>query len=111
MFGFGHNWQNCFNTAFTGLSDSFEQVFQAKKRLDRYGQKKVVNCHYVYSEAEGNVKINQQRKEVQFLTMIDELVVFTKKFTLKELKSVSSETLEYNPTITMIKPNFINIED
>ena len=38
--------------------------------------------------------------------MIDELVVFTKKFTLKEIKSISNDTLEYNPQIIMIKPKF-----
>ena len=111
MFGFGQNWQNCHNTGFTGLSDSFEQVFQAKKRFDRYGQEFITNVHIVISEAEGNVLKNQQRKESQFNQMMEELIKFTKKFTLKELKAVSSETLEYNPSITMIKPTFINIEE
>jgi len=106
MFGHGLNLQNCHNMAFTGLSDSFEQVFQAERRCYRFGQKNDVNVHIVTSEAEGNVKKNQARKEKQFLTMIDELVVFTKRFTLKELKAVSSETLEYNPTLDMIKPTF-----
>jgi len=111
MFGHGLNLQNCHNMIFTGLSDSFEQVFQAERRCYRFGQKNDVNVHIVTSEAEGNVKKNQARKEKQFLTMIDELVVFTKKFTLKEIKAVSSETLEYNPTLTMIKPTFIKSED
>lgn len=106
MFGFGQNWQNCNNMIFTGLSDSFEQVFQAERRCYRFGQKNDVNVHIVISEAEGNVKKNQQRKENQFLTMIEELVVFTRKFTFKELKAVSSESLEYNPTIEMIMPTF-----
>lgn len=110
MFGFGQNWQNCHNMVFTGLSDSFEQVFQAVRRCYRFGQKNDVNVHFVISEAEGNVLKNQQRKEKQFLQMIDELVVFTKKFTLKEIKAVGSETLEYNPTLTMIKPKFIKSE-
>jgi len=110
MFGFGQNWQNCHNMVFTGLSDSFEQVFQAIRRCYRFGQKHDVNVHFVISEAEGNVLLNQQRKEKQFLEMIDELVVFTKKFTLKEIKAVGSETLEYNPTLTMIKPKFIKSE-
>ena len=110
MFGFGQNWQNCHNMAFTGLSDSFEQVFQAERRCYRFGQKNDVNVHIVISEAEGNVKLNQERKEKQFLTMIEELVVFTKKFTLKEIKSVSNETLEYNPQLKMIKPKFIKTE-
>lgn len=107
MFGFGLNLQNCHNMAFTGLSDSFEQVFQATRRCYRFGQKHDVNVHIVTSEAEGNVKRNQLRKETQFLSMIDELIVHTKKFTLKELKSVQNETTDYNPHLIMQLPKFI----
>lgn len=107
MFGFGLNLQNCHNMAFTGLSDSFEQVFQAERRCYRFGQKHNVNVHIVTSEAEGNVKLNQERKERQFLTMIDELIVFTKKFTLEELKAVENKALDYQPIEKMILPKFI----
>lgn len=107
MFGFGLNLQNCHNMVFTGLSDSFEQVFQAERRCYRFGQKHNVNVHIVISEAEGNVKKNQNRKEEQFLTMIDELIVFTKRFTLKELKAVENTVLDYMPVDKMILPKFI----
>lgn len=107
MFGFGLNLQNCHNMVFTGLSDSFEQVFQAERRCYRFGQKHNVNVHIVISEAEGNVKKNQQRKEQQFLTMISELIVFTKKFTLRELKAVENKVLDYKPIEKMKLPKFI----
>lgn len=107
MFGFGLNLQNCHNMVFTGLSDSFEQVFQAERRCYRFGQKNNVNVHIVISEAEGNVKKNQERKEKQFLTMIEELIVYTKKFTLKELKAVQNENIDYVPCEKMILPKFI----
>lgn len=107
MFGFGLNFQHCHNMIFTGLSDSFEQVFQAERRCYRFGQKHDVNVHIVISESEGNVKNNQERKEKQFLQMIDELVVFTKRFTLKELKSVENKLLDYQPIEKMILPKFI----
>lgn len=107
MFGFGLNLQNCHNMIFTGLSDSFEQVFQAERRCYRFGQKNDVNVHIVISEAEGNVKRNQERKESQFLTMIDELIKHTKKFTLKELRQTENETVEYAPHMDMQLPKFI----
>ena len=107
MFGFGLNLQNCHNMVFTGLSDSFEQVFQAERRCYRFGQKHNVNVHIVISEAEGNVKRNQERKEKQFLEMIDELIVYTKRFTLEELKSVQNQVLEYQPLEVMKLPKFI----
>lgn len=110
MFGFGLNLQNCHNMVFTGLSDSFEQVFQAERRCYRFGQKNDVNVHIVISEAEGNVKKNQERKESQFLQMIDELIVFTKMFTLEELKAVQNQVLDYHPSIEMQLPNFIKGE-
>lgn len=107
MFGFGLNFQHCHNMVFTGLSDSFEQVFQAERRCYRFGQKSDVNVHIVISEAEGNVKRNQERKENQFLKMIDELIVHTKRFTLKELKAIQNETTEYSPHLIMQLPKFI----
>jgi len=110
IFGYGLNFQHCHNMIFTGLSDSFEQVFQAERRCYRFGQKNDVNVHIVISEAEGNVKKNQIRKEKQFLQMIDELVVFSKKFTLKEIKSISSEKDEYSPQINIIIPKFLKME-
>lgn len=35
--GFGMNWQNCHNMIFTGLSDSYEQYYQAVRRCWRFG--------------------------------------------------------------------------
>lgn len=35
--GFGMNWQNCHNMIFTGLSDSYEQYYQALRRCWRFG--------------------------------------------------------------------------
>ena len=107
MFGMGLNFQVCHNMAFTGLSDSFEQVFQAERRCYRFGQKNDVNVHIVTSEAEGNVKKNQARKEKQFLQMIDELVKHTKQVTLKELKAINVDNEDYQPQIKMILPKFI----
>lgn len=107
MFGFGLNFQHCHNMAFTGLSDSFEQVFQAERRCYRFGQKNDVNVHIVISESEGNVKNNQGRKENQFLTMISELVKYTKNHTLQKLKAIQNQVLEYNPSVKMQLPNFL----
>ena len=107
MFGMGLNFQCCHNMAFTGLSDSFEQVFQATRRCYRFGQKNDVNVHIVISEAEGNVMKNQLRKEKQFITMINELVKHTKNTTLQELKAFNVDNIDYEPTMDMILPNFI----
>ena len=60
--GFGMNWQNCHNMIFVGLSDSYEQYYQALRRCWRFGQKREVNAYIVISEKEGAVKANIERK-------------------------------------------------
>ncbi len=107
MMGMGLNFQVCHNMFFVGLSDSFEQVFQAERRCYRFGQKHDVNVHITISEAEGKVKENQARKEKQFLMMIDELVKHTKKVTLSELKAFNVDNIEYEPNVDMILPKFL----
>lgn len=72
--GWGMNWQHCNNVAFVGLSDSWEQWYQAIRRVWRFGQTKEVNCHVITSEAEGAVVKNIQRKESDAAKMAREMV-------------------------------------
>lgn len=59
----GLNWQHCARMAFVGLSDSYEQYYQAIRRCYRYGQTRVVNAHVVLSDLEGQIAVNIARKE------------------------------------------------
>lgn len=59
----GLNYQHCARMAFVGLSDSYEQYYQAIRRCYRYGQKRVVHAHIVLSEIEGQIAANVARKE------------------------------------------------
>lgn len=63
IFGFGLNFQHCSNVAFVGLSDSYEQFYQATRRCWRFGQTKEVNVYIIVSDAEGAVVANIKRKE------------------------------------------------
>lgn len=72
--GWGMNWQHCNNVAFVGLSDSWEQWYQAIRRVWRFGQTREVNCHVITSEAEGAVVKNIQRKENDAAKMAREMV-------------------------------------
>lgn len=63
VFGFGMNWQHCSRTLFLGLGDSYEQYYQAIRRVWRFGQTKPVNVHVVVSDAEGAIVTNIKRKE------------------------------------------------
>ncbi len=77
--GFGMNWQHCRNQAFVGLSDSWEQLYQAVRRSWRFGQREQVNVHIITSKAEGAVVRNIQRKDAQALAMASELSSIAKE--------------------------------
>lgn len=72
--GFGLNWQHCHNTAYVGLSDSFEALHQSISRFDRYGQTEQVNAYVITAETEGAILENIRRKQAQFEEMMDGLV-------------------------------------
>ncbi len=72
--GHGMNWQNCHNMIFVGLSDSYEQYYQAIRRCWRFGQTKPVNVYIVTSNLEGAVVRNIERKEKQAESMKKEMV-------------------------------------
>lgn len=61
--GWGVNWQHCSQVAFVGLSNSFEQYYQAIRRTWRFGQARPVDCHIVTSTAETGVLANLRRKQ------------------------------------------------
>lgn len=85
--GFGMNFQVCHNEIFVGLSDSFEQYFQAVRRCWRFGQKKQVNVWIVYSESEGAVIENIKRKERDAESMITGMVDHTRKYIIENIKT------------------------
>ena len=72
--GFGMNWQHCANMAFVGLSDSYEQLYQATRRCWRFGQTHPVDVHIVTADTEGAVVKNIERKERQATDMMNNIV-------------------------------------
>lgn len=61
--GLGLNLQHCADMAFVGLSDSYEQLYQAIRRCWRFGQDRPVNVHVITASTEGAVVSNIKRKE------------------------------------------------
>lgn len=104
--GFGMNWQNCNNMIFTGLSDSYEQFYQAVRRCWRFGQQKEVNVYIVISAKEGCVKQNIERKQADFIKMQKAMIELTKDITKKELKKTCRISTPYEPTKQMILPQW-----
>lgn len=105
--GWGMNWQNCHNMAFVGLSDSYEQFYQAVRRCWRFGQKSEVNAHIIYSEREGAVVNNIQRKENDANTMATSMIKHMSDITKKEIKSTSNNQIPYMADKKIKMPAFI----
>ena len=105
--GFGMNWQQCHNMIFVGLSDSYEQMYQAIRRCYRFGQSLPVNVHIVTSAAEGAVKANVERKERQAAEMKRNMVRYTKEILRKDIRGQERIVIPYNPQVAMIVPEWV----
>lgn len=105
--GFGLNWQHCADMAFVGLSDSFEQVYQAVRRCYRFGQKRPVNVTMITSSREGATADNIKRKEADFRKMVAEMVQYTKEITSESIRSTERDVTEYEPKAQLIIPTWL----
>lgn len=106
--GMGMNFQSCHNTIFLGLSDSFEQYYQAVRRFWRFGQKHPVNVYIVTADIEGNVVKNIKRKEIDADKMYAEMQKYMSEINKRNIRGIERDNIEYNPAITMALPKFLN---
>jgi DNA modification methylase len=97
--GFGMNWQHCANVVFLGLSDSYEQFYQATRRCWRFGQTRTVNVHVVTASNEGAVVRNIRRKEADATTLGDEMSKYTAATVEGNITSAVRDSAEYNRDI------------
>jgi len=102
--GFGLNWQHCSNMAFCGLSDSYEQQYQAIRRCWRFGQRRPVDVYFVSSEAEGAVVDNVRRKERQAAEMFNQIVAHMGEFSIGRQRR---DHADYAPSMPMILPSWL----
>jgi superfamily II DNA or RNA helicase len=103
----GLNIQNCRNTAFVGLSDSYEEIYQAEKRFHRHGQKREVHVHVVTSEREGTVVANIERKTKAAAEMGDAMVAEMRDTLRAEVLGAKREHDDYKPTVPMAEPTWL----
>ena len=101
------NWQQCHNVIYFGMSDSFEQYYQALRRTWRLGQEKEVNVYIIISSKEGAVKENIERKQADAEKMQKAMIELTKDITKKELRQTTRITTPYDPQIDMIIPDWL----
>lgn len=105
--GHGMNWQHCSRMVFVGLTDSFEQVYQAIRRCWRFGQTRPVRVYFVASELEGAVVQNLARKEKAFDTMLDAMSGHMRDLMREQVIGGRVASDAYNPTIPMEVPTWL----
>ena len=78
--GFGMNFQQCHRVVFIGLSYSFESLYQALRRVYRFGQSQAVEAVIIESDAETGIRAAISRKIEQHEEMQDEMCESMKEF-------------------------------
>ena len=91
------NFQNCHEIVFCGISDSYEQFYQAIRRCWRYGQEHEVNVHIILSEAELNVLENIKQKQSQMDELQNKMVALMHDVTMSEIKHTTRIVADYKP--------------
>jgi DNA modification methylase len=82
--GYGLNWQHCHHTAFVGLSYSFEEFYQAVRRLYRFGQQHPVDVVIVAAETEAPLVAALERKIQAHLHMSEAMHAVASRLALQE---------------------------
>jgi len=94
--GHGMNWQHCAREAFVGLSDSWEEYYQAVRRCWRFGQTRPVDVYLITAETEGAVVENIRRKEAQAAAMFDEIITHMQGL---QLEQTTRQEAEYEEAV------------
>lgn len=104
--GFGMNWQNCHRIIFCGLSDSYEQFYQAIRRCWRFGQESQVDVYVIIGDAEMNVLNNIKRKQSNHEMMSVEMLKTINTVTKEKLYNMQFSHSTYKPQETMALPKW-----
>lgn len=93
--GHGLNLQQCHNMAFVGLSDSYEQYYQAVRRCWRFGQESEVNAYIITASTEGAVVRNIKRKEAAAMDMADNMCKHMAHISSHEIRGMTATVSNY----------------
>lgn len=96
--GFGMNYQQCNQTIFTGLSDSWEQYYQAVRRVWRFGQTSPVDAHIVSGADEGAVLANIKRKDSDNAALSAAMLEHASKIFLESIGAQEADRTDYSPS-------------
>ena len=90
--GYGLNFQQCHNTAFVGLSYSFEDLYQALRRIYRFGQMREVNAVIVQARTEHAILKTIREKIKAHETMQENMKNAAREIVFAEQKTIEAKT-------------------
>lgn len=105
--GWGMNFQLCNKAAFVGLNDSWEMLFQAVRRIWRFGQTRPCEVHIFIEEREGKVLQNIKRKDEQARQMTKIMSSKMKHIVKTQVLRASRDYDSYEPGLDMEVPSWI----
>jgi len=103
----GMNYQNCARTIFVGMNHSFEELFQAVRRLWRFGQVRPVKAYLIASDLEGAVVANLQAKERKYEAMAEAMAEHMKDLSKKAVRGGRIAVSDYKPNTKMGMPSWM----
>lgn len=105
--GAGLNFQSCSRMLFVGLSDSYEQYYQAIRRCWRFGQRNPVDVHIVVADVESVIVQNVRAKEQTAKSTTDGLIAAIATENRRELYHGTSKGDSYEPTRPLTLPSWL----
>lgn len=103
--GFGLNWQHCHNTTWFPTY-SFEEFYQAIRRLLRFGQKHTVRCHCIASENESGVVHTLFKKSAAHIATRAGIAQSMREFQIAEIVGNVGREI-YNPSKKASVPSWL----
>lgn len=105
--GFGMNFQTCARMVFVGLSDSYEQYYQAIRRCYRFGQHRGVDVHIVLADAEAAIANNVRAKEAVARETTSGLIAAVANQNRRALFAGTSKGDDFKPSRPLTLPDFL----
>lgn len=105
--GYGLNFQGCSRMVFVGLSDSWEQYYQAIRRCYRFGQTRAVHVHIVLADVEHVIAANVRAKEKQARAISSGLIAAIAAENRRDLFAGTSKGDDYEPRHPLSLPTWL----
>lgn len=105
--GMGLNMQRCAHTAFVGLGYSWEQYYQAIRRVYRFGQKRPVSVKVIVGSSEGRVVDSIKRKQSEADAMAVGVVAHMRESMIHNLESLGKTEDGYFANEGMVVPKWL----